>query len=55
MNGLNGEKQMKRKIIGMSGSAGQQILIDIDKKKIIVINSFYRNYDWQKIVYDKIK
>ena len=45
----------KRKIIGMSGFAGQQILIDIDKKKIIVVNSFYRNYDWQKLVYDKIK
>ena len=45
----------KRKIIGMSGFAGQQILIDIDKKRIIVVNSFYRNYDWKKIVYDKIK
>ena len=39
----------KRKIIGMSGFDGQQILIDIDKK-IIVVNSFYRNYDWQKLI-----
>ena len=45
----------KRKIIGMSGFAGQQILIDIDAKRIIVVNSLYGNYDWEKIVYDKIK
>ena len=45
----------KRKIIGMSGFAGQQILIDIDTKRIVVVNSLYRNYDWKKIVYNKIK
>jgi len=45
----------KRRIIGLSGFAGQQILIDIDAKRIIVVNSLYRNYDWEKIVYDKIK
>ncbi len=45
----------KRKIIGLSGFAGQQILIDIDAKRIIVVNSLYRNYDWKKIVYNKIK
>ena len=45
----------KRKIIGLSGFAGQQILIDIDEKRIIVVNSLYKNYDWKKIVYDKIK
>ena len=45
----------ERKIIGLSGFAGQQILIDIDKKRIIVVNSLYKNYDWKKIVYDKIK
>jgi len=44
-----------RKIIGMSGFAGQQILIDVDNKKIIVVNSLYRNYNWKKIVYKKIK
>jgi len=44
-----------RKIIGMSGFAGQNIVIDTDNKKIIVINSKYRNYDWEEIVYKRIK
>jgi len=44
-----------RKIIGMSGFAGQQILIDLDNKRIIVINSLYRNYNWKKIVHSVIK
>ena len=44
-----------RKIIGMSGFAGQQILIDLDNKRIIVVSSLYRNYNWKKMVYDKIK
>jgi hypothetical protein len=43
-----------RKILGMDGFAGQQILIDLDNKKIIVVNSMYRNYDWKKIVFDKL-
>jgi hypothetical protein len=45
----------KRKILGLSGFAGQQILIDLDNKRIIVISSLYRNYNWKKIVYKKIK
>ena len=45
----------KRKIIGLSGFAGQQILIDLDHKRIIVVSSLYRNYDWKNIVYKKIK
>ena len=44
-----------RKIIGMDGFAGQQILIDLDNRRIIVVNSLYRNYDWKKIVYSVIK
>jgi hypothetical protein len=44
-----------RKIIGLSGFAGQNILIDLDNKRIIVVNSLYRNYNWKKIVYDPIK
>ena len=44
-----------RKIIGMSGFAGQQILIDLDNKRIIVVNSLYKNYNWKKIVYSVIK
>jgi len=45
----------KRKVIGLSGFAGQQILIDIDAKRIVVVNSLYKNYDWKKIVYDQIR
>ena len=44
-----------RKIIGMSGFAGQQILIDLDNKRIIVVNSLYRNYNLKKIVHSVIK
>ena len=44
-----------RTIIGLSGFAGQQILIDVDNDRIIVVNSTYKNYDWEKIVYDKIQ
>ena len=44
-----------RKIIGLSGFAGQQILIDLDNKRIIVVSSLYRNYNWKKIVYSVIK
>ena len=45
----------ERKILGLSGFAGQNILIDLDNKRIIVISSLYRNYNWKKIVYKKIK
>ena len=44
-----------RKIIGLSGFAGQQILIDLDNKRIIVVNSLFKNYDWKKIVHKAIK
>ena len=44
-----------RKIIGMSGFAGQQILIDLDNKRIIVVNSLFKNYNWRKIVHSEIK
>jgi len=39
----------------MDGFAGQQILIDLDNKRIIVVNSLFKNYDWKKIVHKKIK
>ena len=45
----------ERKILGLSGFAGQNILIDLDNKRIIVVSSLYRNYNWKKIVYKKIK
>ena len=45
----------KRKILGLSGFAGQQILIDLDNRRIIVVSSLYRNYNWKKIVHSVIK
>ena len=44
-----------RKIIGLSGYAGQQILIDLDNRRIIVVSSLFKNYDWKNIVHKKIK
>ena len=44
-----------RPILGMDGFAGQQIVIDPDKSKIIVINTIHNDYDWDKIVYSVIK
>ena len=45
----------KRKILGMEGAGGQQILIDLDNKRIIVLNAVENNYNWKKIVHKKIK
>ena len=44
-----------RNILGMDGYGGQQIVIDLDNSKIIVINSVHYGYDWNKIVHKKIK
>ena len=44
-----------RPILGMDGFAGQQIVIDPERSKIVVINSIWINYDWDKIVYSVIK
>ena len=44
-----------RNIIGMDGYGGQQIVIDLDNSKIIVINSVHYGYDWNKIVHKKLK
>jgi len=44
-----------RNIIGMDGYGGQQIVIDLDNSKIIVINSVHYGYDWNKIVLKKLK
>ena len=45
----------KRKILGMSGFGGQNIVIDFEKKRIIVVNSRDRHYNWKKIVLKKLK
>jgi len=45
----------KRKILGMDGMGGQQIIIDFEKKRIIVLNTLDQHYNWKKIVYKKLK
>ena len=43
------------KILGMSGFGGQNIVIDFEKERIIVVNSRDRHYNWKKIVLKKLK
>jgi len=50
---LDGLKE--RKILGMDGMGGQQIIIDFEKKRIIVVNTLDQHYNWKKIVYKKLK
>ena len=50
---LDGLKE--RKILGMDGMGGQQIIIDFERKRIIVVNTLDQHYNWKKIVYKKIK
>ena len=45
----------KRKILGMDGFGGQNIIIDFEKERIIVVNSLDRHYNWKKIVLKKLK
>ena len=45
----------KRKILGMDGMGGQNIMIDFERKRIIVVNTLDQHYNWKKIVYKKIK
>ena len=49
-----------RKILGMGGYGGQQILIDVENSRIVVLNTIHINrkkydYNWKKMVYDIIK
>ena len=45
----------KRKILGMSGFGGQQVIVDFDTGRIIVVHSLDRHYNWKKIVLQKLK
>jgi hypothetical protein len=45
----------KKKILGMDGFGGQQVIIDFDKGRIIVVHSLDRHYNWKKIVLKKLK
>ena len=45
----------ERKILGMSGLGGQQVIVDFDTGRIIVVHSLDRHYNWKKIVHKKLK
>tara|TARA_B100001057_G_scaffold108931_1_gene106827 strand:- start:49 stop:1179 length:1131 start_codon:yes stop_codon:yes gene_type:complete len=45
----------ERKILGMGGAGGQQVIIDLDRGRIIVVNARDRHYNWKKIVLKKLK
>jgi hypothetical protein len=52
---LNLVGMKKRNIFGLGGFGGQQILIDMDQKKIVQVHAEHFHYNWKKIVYNKIK
>ncbi|MDB0048275.1 hypothetical protein N9F12_02420 [Burkholderiaceae bacterium] len=44
-----------RKIIGMDGYGGQNILIDTERSNIVVVNTIHTDYDWYELVHQAIK
>ena len=49
-------KGMKKRVIfAMAGYAGQEVVIDMDNKRILIVNSIDQHYNWNKIVYKVIK
>ena len=44
-----------RKILGMNGYGGQNIIVDFDTNRVVVTNSVHVTYDWKALVYDAIK
>jgi|TARA_B110000285_G_scaffold154202_1_gene172025 hypothetical protein len=48
-------KGIDRPILGMDGYGGQSILIDMEKSRIVVINTVHSDYNWKKIVHSVIK
>ena len=43
----------KKKILAMDGFGGQQVIVDFDSGRIIVVHSLDRHYNWKKIVHKK--
>ena len=49
-------KGMKKRVIfAMAGYAGQEVVIDMENKRILIVNSIDEHYNWNKIVYKVIK
>ena len=38
----------------MDGFGGQQVIVDFDSGRIIVVHSLDRHYNWKKIVHKKL-
>src|SRR6056300_222608 len=45
----------KRPVMGMHGYGGQHVVIDFENSRIVVANSIHENWDWRKIIYNKIR
>ena len=45
----------KKRILAMDGFGGQQLIVDFDSGRVIVVNSLDRHYNWKKIVHKKLK
>ena len=44
-----------RVIFAMDGAGGQQIVMDIENGRVVLVNSVDQHYDWKKLVYNVIK
>ncbi len=42
-------------VFGMDGYAGQQVIIDITKGRIVIIHTIDQHYNWKKIALNVIK
>jgi len=47
--------RLKRPIFVMDGFGGQSHVIDFEKNRIISVMAIHRNYNWEKLVYKKLK
>ena len=52
---LGFEGMTDRKLLGLNGYGGQNILIDLDNSRIVITNSVTTNFDWHELVYEAIK
>jgi CubicO group peptidase (beta-lactamase class C family) len=43
-----------QRIVGLDGYGGQSILIDLDRKKIVIAHAMQADYDWHKLVLREI-
>ena len=45
----------KRVIFAMDGAGGQQILMDMENGRVVMVASIDQHYNWKKIVYNVMK